>query len=123
MGTTQLIISSDEPLATVPGAAEAARAQLRRQFSSLAVALFVAVVLAWVPVLLPTKATESIRFVWVWLFYWVMSWLAGGIGIFWIFRTARRAPPLERETRVHLDKDARDKLVEVLRSLSPGTRS
>lgn len=122
METTPLIISSSEPQTALEAAADAP-APLRRQFAKLAMALFVVVVFAWLPFLLPTQATESLRFVWVFLFYWVMSWLAGGIGIFWIFRTARRAASVEHQTRINLDKATHDKLVDVLRSLSPGPRS
>lgn len=123
METPPLIISSAEPQ-TAPEIGDEARARLRRQFSMLAVILLAAVMLAWAPFfLLPAHVTESIRFVWVFLFYWILSWLAGGIGMVWIFRTARRIPSLERATRVQLDTDTRDRLIEALRSLPARPRS
>lgn len=123
MRTPPLIISSAEPQ-TIPEIADEARARLRRQFSMLAMVLLAAVLLAWAPFfVLPAEVADSIRFLWVFLFYWILSWLAGGIGIVWIFRTARGIPSLERETRVQLDTDTRDKLIEALRSLSARPRS
>lgn len=85
MGTTTIDISSGEPAPNHSAGTEQA-VQLRWPF----LLLVVSVLLALVPFFIPERLIQSFPRFGVVLYYSVLSLLVGGLGIAWIWQTARR---------------------------------
>ena len=94
MGTTTIEISSGEPARNHPAGTDDT-VHLRWPL----LLLVGSVVLSLVPFLIPERLIQSFPRFGVVLYYSVLSLLVGGLGIMWIWQTARRVFAADNEER------------------------
>ena len=94
MGITTIDISSSEPARNHPAGTDHA---VRLRWALLL--LVGSVVLSLVPFFIPERLIQSFPRFGVVLYYSVLSLLVGGLGIMWIWQTARRVFSADNEER------------------------